>query len=454
MSRSATAVRKLLSWVIPLAFLACSGDDLVLPEPGTPSELGTPADIEIVKGDDQSGAPGTMLRDSIVVRVTDSDGAPLPGQLVEFLTTEPGAAITPQTATTGPNGIAGARWVLGTTSGTQRVIARVVGDGVPDGIEATFEASVRSADAARIEVASGNDQAGAVGTALPNPLVVLVTDQFGNPVADILVDWETEDGSVNPSSSRTGLDGRAETSWLLGSSSGSQTATASIDGLDGSPVIFAGTAIPGSANGLVRVSGNGQSGRPGEELDQPLVVRLVDRHGNGIPNQAVTWLVGAGGGSVASTTSITDGDGEARTRWTLGPAAGTNTLNAVVSGVGIVGFTATAVAGGGGGGSTPTRMEFRVQPTDLEHRHQIISPPVVVVVLDQFGNLVTDREFTIRLDLIDVRSGRSMGHDERRIRSGVATFADLRINPAGEFRLRASTAGLPSVDSNRFDVAD
>ena len=68
-------------------------------------------------------------------------------RLPNYAPTAPGAAVTPRAASTNPNGIAGARWVLGSTSGTQLVIARVVGNGAPDGIEATFEASVRSADA-------------------------------------------------------------------------------------------------------------------------------------------------------------------------------------------------------------------------------------------------------------------------------------------------------------------
>ena len=86
----------------------------------------------------------------------------------------------------------------------------------------------------------------------------------------------------------------------------------------------------------------------------------------------------------------------------------------------------------------------------MEHRHEIISPPVVVEVLDQKGNRVTDREFTIRLDLIDVNTGRSMGNEQARTQSGVATYPDLRINVVGEFLLRATTPGLPTVDSEHF----
>lgn len=439
------AVGRLITGFFLTAAAACGGSDLVLPGPG--SNASAAADIEIVTGNGQSGAAGTMLPDSIVVKVTDGTGAPLPGQLVEFSPTAAGSEVTPSTATTDANGIAGARWVLGSTRGTQIVIARVAGS---TDVQTAFEASAGSATARRIAAAGGDNQTGAVGSALPAPLVVLVTDEFGNPVEGVSVSWSATGGAVSPQSSRTGADGRTEASWVLGSSTGTQTASASSDELDGSPVAFTATAQPGSANDLVRVRGNGQSGEPGEELDDPLVVRLVDRDGNGVAGQPVTWVVGGGGGSVASTTTITDGNGEAETRWTLGPNPGVHTLNAVVSGVGVVGFTATAAGGGGGGGSTPSRMQFVVQPTDVAHKHGIISPPVVVEVLDASGNRVTDREITIRLDLIEIRTGRSKGHETAPTRSGVATYPDLRINVVGEFLLRATAPGLPAVDSERF----
>jgi len=433
------------SFICLLAAVGCGGSDLVLPGPESPAESASPFDIEIIQGNRQSGTPGSILTDSIQVRVTDSAGTAVAGKQVEFVSPAPGATVTPQIAVTDAEGIAGAQWVLGFPSGTQVTVARVLENGVPNGLQATFEASVDPDDAARIALVSGDDQTGPVGTALSEPLVVLVTDQFGNPVPDARVVWRALHGSVNPSSSRTGADGRAETSWVLGSSTGAQSATASAGGLNGSPITFTSTAVPGNANGLVRVAGNNQSGRPGQELDEPLIVRLVDREGNGIRGQAVAWVIGVGGGSVTSTTTITDEDGEAQTHWTLGPSTGTNTVNAVVSGVGVVAFTATAV-----GASTPSRMRFVVQPSDVPQKHGIISPPVVVEILDQFGSRVTDHKVKIRLDLIEIRTGRSLGHEQANTEAGVATYPDLHINAVGEFLLRATAPGLAPVDSEHF----
>jgi hypothetical protein len=75
-----------------------------------------------------------------------------------------------------------------------------------------------------------------------------------------------------------------------------------------------------------------------------------------------------------------------------------------------------------------------------------------VAVLDQNGNLVTDREFPIKLELIDDRE-KVRADGTVKTRSGIATFT-IEINRDGDYRLRASTDGLPSVISDRFEVED
>jgi hypothetical protein len=406
----------------------------------------------LVDGNNQNGAAGQPLTNPIVVKVTDRRGQPVPRQKVAFavVTEAPGAAVTPDTAETGADGRAEARWTLGTVSGAQRVVARVVG---LDGIEVSFDAAVGSGGAVRIEAVSGDDQTGPVGTGLDDSLVVRVLDAFGNPVAGVNVEWNADRGSIDPGSVTTGSDGRAATYRILGSSVGSQTATASSSGLDGSPVTFTSHAVAGSANELVRVSGDNQSARPGAELPDPLVVRLVDSNGNGVPNRPVSWVVGAGGGHVGSPNSNTDGQGEASTRWTLG-SSGTNTLNAVVSGVGVVAFTALATnggGGGGGGGGEPARLEFLVQPSNTKEK-KTIAPAVEVAVLDQDGDRVTSQQIEVKLDLIGERDGRLRGDTSERTESGVDRFSDLTVEREGNYRLRASADGVPSVDSDLFEV--
>jgi hypothetical protein len=137
----------------------------------------------------------------------------------------------------------------------------------------------------------------------------------------------------------------------------------------------------------VLISGSGQTAPPGSELPDPLVVRLVDEAGNGISGQAVTWVVATGGGSVNPTTSTTDAEGFASARWTLGPSNGANSLNAVVSGVGVVGFTATGThgGGGGGGGSGPSASLSTVSADPTSIQAIVGAAAIIVTVRDGSG---------------------------------------------------------------------
>jgi adhesin/invasin len=217
-------------------------------------------------------------------------------------------------------------------------------------------------------------------------------------VAGVAVGWTADVGSVSPASAVSDADGLAAARRILGAVAGGQTAVATAPGLTGSPLTFTHTAVPGTAASLVLISGSGQTGDPGTQLPEPLVVRLVDESGNGIPGQAVTWIVATGGGVVDPGTSQTDAEGFASARWTLGPSTGTNTLNAVVSGVGVVGFVANGTnggGGGGGGGSGPSASQstVRAEPTSIQAVNGIAT--ITVTVRDGGGAPVSGASVTL-----------------------------------------------------------
>ena len=93
--------------------------------------------IEKVAGDGQAWLAAVPLPDSLVVRLTDGEGAPVAGATVTW--TASAGAIQPATAVTGPDGVAMALWVPASGGGTATatVGARTVqfdvsvGDGVP-----------------------------------------------------------------------------------------------------------------------------------------------------------------------------------------------------------------------------------------------------------------------------------------------------------------------------------
>jgi hypothetical protein len=64
----------------------------------------------------------------------------------------------------------------------------------------------------------------------------------------------------------------------------------------------------------------------------PLRIRVADPKGVGQPDLAVSWLIGAGSGKVRPLGQVTDDDGYASAAWTLGTAAGDQTLTVRVQG--------------------------------------------------------------------------------------------------------------------------
>ena len=98
----------------------------------------------------------------------------------------------------------------------------------------------------RIQMAgteSGDDQEGIVSFELDRPLRVTVT-RDNRPAADVPVAWSTEDGGeMNPTISVTDEAGAAQTQWILGPDGGDQTASASGQDGDGSPVVFTARGI-------------------------------------------------------------------------------------------------------------------------------------------------------------------------------------------------------------------
>ena len=98
---------------------------------------------------------------------------------------------------------------------------------------------------------NGDGQTGFVGDAL-DPIRVIVT-RDGQPVADVEVQWLTTGGTVNPGASQTDAAGVATTTWTLGPTPGTQSASARVVGADGSPVEFTANALmtppPGGGGG-------------------------------------------------------------------------------------------------------------------------------------------------------------------------------------------------------------
>jgi hypothetical protein len=105
--------------------------------------------------------------------------------------------------------------------------------------------NITAGAAAQMTISAGDGQAATAGTAVATAPAVLVTDAFGNPVADVSVTFTVTggDGSISPASPatvQTNASGIAAlTTWTLGITPGANTVQATSGSL--TPVTFTAT---------------------------------------------------------------------------------------------------------------------------------------------------------------------------------------------------------------------
>ena len=198
------------------------------------------------------------------------------------------------------------------------------------------------------------------------------------------------------------------------------------------------------------VSGDGQSGKVGTQLQAPLVVK-VGKVGFPTPFQVVNFRVVSGNGSVFGGTEMTNVHGIAQELWTLGTKTGEvqkvevrvvdpNTGAPVVFAT----FTATATP------DAPARLEpydpctncgspYRAAPVGSE-----VTDPQGVRVLDKYGNPVPGVRIIFRP--LDDRIGPDI-HIGNQLTDefGIVAPDGIRLNELGPQSYRASLAGVSTI---------
>ncbi len=225
----------------------------------------------------------------------------------------------------------------------------------------------------------GDGQVGTAGQPL-GALEVTVNDGSGNPLAGITVNWAAASGggSVSPTSSVTGADGKTTTVRTLGPGAGTQTTTAGATGA--TPVTFNHVS---QIQGATQIAASGAATGPDTVLSTVQLSALV-RDQNNAPVQGVivTWTLTSGTGSLSHATATTGATGIAIDSLTVTQTAGTRTVQAAVTGLvgSPVTFTHNATAG------NATEMAYnagdgQVGPvsTALPNEHRVI-------VRDAYGN--------------------------------------------------------------------
>ncbi len=184
---------------------------------------GPPAQLAIVAGDGQSGRVAASLAKPIALRVVDGAGNGVPG--VALTLRASGGALSDSTPTSDSAGLVRVRWTLPRAPGVLHL--RVRADGVQK--ELMLTAHARAATPSNV-VFTTPTATPVVGRALGKHVAVRVTDDYGNPIAGVVVIFHARSGVAAPTRVATDADGVARTRWVLGAHPGEQTLTAAVSG--------------------------------------------------------------------------------------------------------------------------------------------------------------------------------------------------------------------------------
>lgn len=287
-------------------------------------------------GNGQSGQVGTAITISAQA-INPYTGQAISGVPVSFSDNAPShGTFSPNPATT-VNGVATTTYTLPTSAGTFVVTGASAGYA-----NASFTETALPGPAASVNILSGSSQSAVVGTTLPNPLVSLVKDAYGNKVSGAAVTYSDGGlgGVFQPSATVTSSsNGQASVTYTLPlvarngfpitASSGSAT-----------PATFRETSLASTPASIAITAGNKQTGTAGTQLAKALSVQVKDQYGNRVPNVTVTFSDNSAGGVFTSPSATTNSQGIASTMYTLPSSPGVWTITASINGMS-VNFTET-----------------------------------------------------------------------------------------------------------------
>jgi hypothetical protein len=271
-----------------------------------PFVVGAPAAMLVVTGQDQTGVVGAELPSVLEVLVTDGNGDPAPGQVVNFRVVSGGGSVFGGAAQTSAAGIAKERWTLGTSiADSQRVEVRAVDAVTGEArVFAVFRATPVADMPANVAKSSGDNQTVGAGATAADSLTVLVTDRFANPVSGSVVSWSaaTGAGAVNPATSTTDSAGFARTRWTVGTTVGvAQAVTATVGALPAAT--FQAVHVAGTATRLA-LSQPAVGASAGSSFTVQPSVQFVDAFGNVdlAATAPVTMSVSSGASTIGTVT--------------------------------------------------------------------------------------------------------------------------------------------------------
>ncbi|MDZ7722814.1 MAG: Ig-like domain-containing protein [candidate division KSB1 bacterium] len=183
-----------------------SGPDINLAQQATVTfepETVEPNSLMYVSGNQQTVAAGT-LAEPLSVRVVNPNGNPVANQQVTFTSISGGGTFSGQSTlyvTTDANGLAQATPRVSTTAGMNHTFSASA-----DTLENSpilFTLTSKAGTGRNLNIIQGNNQTGYPASTLPNPVILQLTDAYGNPVANESVTFTLETGDCFINGSQT-----------------------------------------------------------------------------------------------------------------------------------------------------------------------------------------------------------------------------------------------------------
>ena len=204
-------------------------------------------DIIVVSSAQLSGEPGFRVAEPVRVRVVDSKGVGMAGEVVTFAVIAGGGSVDPASDTTDSDGVATTAWQLGPQPGVNTLRATFADRSVD--IKAT---AVDSPGDVIIKVSGGSTILRPAGCRLEEPLKVRVTDLAGAPVANATVEFTVKGGggTTDPSVVKTDAAGSAESAWKLGYDGGANAVDAVVRNTRKATVSFTASSAAAAPNGF------------------------------------------------------------------------------------------------------------------------------------------------------------------------------------------------------------
>ncbi|MGA1603038.1 MAG: CHAT domain-containing protein, partial [Prochlorothrix sp.] len=199
---------------------------------------GAPSNLIILGGNNQSTIVNTAFSSPLSVQVTDQYGNPVSGTLVAFTAPTSGASSqnTNLSLSTNSNGTASTAYSANTVAGSYPVTSTVANTSISTAFSLTNLADAPSV----LTIDTGNNQSATIDTPFTNALTVLVTDQYGNPVSGVPVNFAVQggltgaSGILSRSSGVSDANGRVSTTLTANVQQGSFQVVAQASGFNAS----------------------------------------------------------------------------------------------------------------------------------------------------------------------------------------------------------------------------